>query len=49
MNQLEDDHQRLLAQMNDTNDVEELMTLQRQADALQADIDTLLHQLLESI
>ncbi|TCI70371.1 ABC-F type ribosomal protection protein [Exiguobacterium sp. SH0S7] len=49
LNQLEDDHQSLLTQMNDTNDVEELMTLQRQADALQADIDTLLNQLLESI
>lgn len=49
LNQLEDDHQRLLAQMNDTNDVEELMALQRQADALQSDIDTLLHQLLESL
>ncbi|WP_215189293.1 ribosomal protection-like ABC-F family protein [Exiguobacterium sp. s6] len=46
---LEAAHQALLHQMNETNDLEELMTLQQQADALQADIDTLLNQLLESI
>lgn len=49
LTELEASHQALLHQMNETNDLEELMTLQQQADALQADIDTLLNQLLESI
>ncbi|MGE9213236.1 ribosomal protection-like ABC-F family protein [Exiguobacterium aurantiacum] len=49
LTELEALHQALLHQMNETNDLEELMTLQQQADALQADIDTLLNQLLESI
>ncbi|WP_214709745.1 MULTISPECIES: ribosomal protection-like ABC-F family protein [unclassified Exiguobacterium] len=49
LTELEASHQALLHQMNETNDLKELMTLQQQADALQADIDTLLNQLLESI
>ncbi|WP_114165308.1 ribosomal protection-like ABC-F family protein [Exiguobacterium sp. TNDT2] len=49
LTELEASHQALLYQMNETNDLEELMTLQQQADALQADIDTLLNQLLESM
>lgn len=49
LTELEASHQALLHQMNETNDLEELMTLQQQADALQADIDMLLNQLLESI
>lgn len=49
LTELEASHQALLHQMNETNDLEELMTLQQQADALQADIDTLLNKLLESI
>ncbi|WP_233004849.1 ribosomal protection-like ABC-F family protein [Exiguobacterium aurantiacum] len=49
LTELEASHQALLHQMNQTNDLKELMTLQQQADALQADIDTLLNQLLESI
>ncbi|WP_138858647.1 ribosomal protection-like ABC-F family protein [Exiguobacterium mexicanum] len=49
LTELEASHQALLHQMSETNDLKELMTLQQQADALQADIDTLLNQLLESI
>ena len=46
---LEEAHQELLHQMNETNDLTELMALQHRADVLQADIDTLLDQLLESM
>jgi len=46
---LEEAHQELLHQMNKTNYLTELMTLQHRADVLQADIDTLLDQLLESM
>ncbi|WP_047374853.1 ribosomal protection-like ABC-F family protein [Exiguobacterium sp. ZOR0005] len=42
-------HQSLLTQMNDTNDLERLMTLQLQSDALQSEIDSLILQLLESM
>lgn len=49
LTELEEAHQTLLHQMNETNDLDELMTLQQQADALQADIDALLNQLLESM
>jgi ABC-type multidrug transport system ATPase subunit len=46
---LEEAHQELLHQMNETNDLTELMALQHRADVLQSDIDTLLDQLLESM
>ena len=49
LTELEASHQALLHQMNETNDVEKLMTLQQQADVLQVEIDTLLNQILESI
>lgn len=49
LNKLEAAHQALLRQMNETNDLTELLTLQQQADILQTDIDTLLDHLLESM
>lgn len=49
LSELESAHQTLLQQMNNTNDIDELMALQLQADMLQSDIDLLLHQLLESM
>lgn len=46
---LEDEQRLLLARMNDSNDLEELMLLQQQADTLQTDIDNLMIRLLESL
>lgn len=47
--ELEALHQSLVLEMNDTNDLERLMTLQRQSDALQTEIDSLVLELLESM
>lgn len=49
LGQLETEHKQILEQMNHTNDVNELVRLQQDADKLQADIDSLLIRLLESI
>ncbi|MCT4784519.1 ATP-binding cassette domain-containing protein, partial [Exiguobacterium himgiriensis] len=45
--ELEALHQSLILEMSETNDLERLMTLQQQSDALQSEIDSLVLELLE--
>ncbi|MGA9467604.1 MAG: ATP-binding cassette domain-containing protein [Exiguobacterium marinum] len=48
LTQLEAEHQALLQQMNELDDLDELMELQRQVDVLQQEIDDVMTRLLES-
>lgn len=49
LTRLEAEHQALIHQMNDLDDLDELMALQRQVDALQEEIDDVMTRLLESL
>ena len=49
LTQLETEHRSLLQRMNELDDLDELMALQRQVDALQKEIDDVMTRLLETL